>query len=250
MPDGLLLALGQPGLALLLLTALLAGVVYGFAGFGAALIFLPVGARILPPEAAVAAFSLAGLASVVTMLPRTWREADRVATSRMILAALAAMPLGVWLLRQADPVPIRWAICLLVAVTLLAVLAGWRMRLPPGPGSRLGLGAAAGAVGGATGLLGPVVILVTLATGEGARQMRANLASFLTVVNAALLPMLWLQGALTARAAWIGLLLLPVYMAGTVLGAALFRPRWERLYRGLAHGTVAVALVAGLPLFG
>ena len=248
MPDALAAALAQPGLAWLAATVLAAGIVYGFAGFGSALIFVPVGARILTPEAAVAAFALAGAGSLVTMLPRTWPQADRPATAWMIAAALAAMPAGIWLLTRLDPVPVRWAICALVAVTLAAVIAGWTLRLGSGPAPRLSLGAAAGLLGGATGLLGPVVILTTLASGDEAARMRANLSSFLTILNAALLPMLWVQGALTAGAVWTGALLLPLYMAGTLVGTALFRPGAERAYRGLAYAAVGAALAGGLPI--
>lgn len=248
MPEGLAAALAQPGLVWLATAILAAGLVYGFTGFGSALVFLPVAAAILPPEDAVAAFAVTALGSLVTMLPRTWPQADRRATAWMILAAIAAMPAGVWVLTRMDPVPLRWAICGVVAVTLAAVAAGWRLRLGSGPGPRLALGGLAGLVGGATGLIGPVVILTTLASGDGAGRMRANLASFLTVLNAALLPMLALQGALGPAALWTGAVLLPVYMAGNVAGAALFRPGAERLYRGLAYAVVAAALVAGLPL--
>lgn len=248
MPEGLPAALAQPGLVWLALAILVSGLVYGFAGFGAALIFMPIAARILGPESAVVVLALSGLGSVVTMLPRTWPQADRPATLWMIAAATATMPAGIWALTRLDPVPLRWAICGLVAVTLVAVLAGWRLRLGSGPAPRLTLGAVAGAVGGATGLLGPVVILTTLASGDTTGRMRANLSSFLTMLNVLLLPMIWLQGALTAAALWTGALLLPLYMAGTLAGTALFRPGAERLYRGVAHATVAGALVSGVPL--
>lgn len=248
MPDALAAALAHPGLAWLLATILVAGTVYGFAGFGSALIFMPVAARLLTPEGAVAAFAVAGIGSVATMLPRTWPQADRPATLWMILAALVTMPAGIWLLTRLGPVPVRWAICALVALTLGAVIAGWTLRLGSGPVPRLSLGAAAGLLGGATGLLGPVVILTTLASGDGAMRMRANLSSFLSILNVALLPMLWLQGALTPAGLWTGAILLPLYVIGTLIGSALFRPEAERLYRAMAYLTVGAALLGGLPL--
>ncbi|WP_299839035.1 sulfite exporter TauE/SafE family protein [uncultured Jannaschia sp.] len=249
MPDALGSALAEPGLVWLLIATIVAGLCFGFAGFGTALIFLPIAASVVPPEAAVAIMSLIGMGSVVTMLPRTWAQSERRATTWMILAAVATMPAGIWLLARADPVPLRWAMCLIVAGTLAAVLSGWKLRLGSGPAPRLSLGAAAGLVGGATGLLGPVVILTTLASGDGAGRMRANVSTFLTVVNCAFLPLLRLQDALPARAVGVGLVLLPVYMLATLAGAALFRPEAERLYRTLAHLVVAAAVVAGLPLF-
>ncbi|MCK0167808.1 sulfite exporter TauE/SafE family protein [Jannaschia sp. S6380] len=249
MPDALGSVLAEPGLIWLAAAVFLAGLIYGFAGFGSALVFMPVGARILPPELAVAVFAITGIGSVFTMLPRTWPRADRPATVWMILAALASMPIGIVLLIRTDPVPLRWAICGLVALTLVAVVSGWKLRLGSGPVPRLTLGSAAGFVGGTTGLLGPVVILTTLASGDAADRMRANLSSFLTIVNVALLPMLWVGGALTGPVLWMGAVLLPVYMGGTLIGAALFRPGAERLYRRVAYLVVVGAVLLGLPLF-
>ena len=72
MPEGLSAALALPGLWALLGAVFVAGTVYGFAGFGAALVFLPVGVAIVSPELAIAAFSLSAMVSLVTVVPRAW----------------------------------------------------------------------------------------------------------------------------------------------------------------------------------
>ncbi|MEM8849735.1 MAG: sulfite exporter TauE/SafE family protein [Pseudomonadota bacterium] len=248
MPDALVAALTDPSLPWLLAAVLAAGVVYGFAGFGAALIFMPVAARVASPEVAVAAFSVAAIGSAVTMLPKTWPACDKRTTVPMIVAATLTMPLGVMALTRLPETPLRWAICALVAITLAGVIAGWKLRLSNAPGPRLGIGAAAGLMGGATGLLGPVVILIALSGGDKAAQMRANLATFLTTVTLILLPSLWWQGVLPPPVLWLGLILTPVYMIGTIVGQRLFRPHAERLYRGLAYVVVTGAVLLGLPI--
>jgi uncharacterized membrane protein YfcA len=250
MPPGLAEALAIPGLWPCAAAVLAAGVVYGFAGFGAALISMPVLTRYLEPEIAVVAFGLAGLGSAVTMLPRVWPQADRRATSWMLLAAAVTAPAGLWVLTHADPTPLRWAICGLVGATLVAVMSGWRLALGSGAGVRLGLGAATGLVGGATGLTGPLVIVTNLASGDVSARMRANLAAFLTMLNFVFLPILGLMGVIDAQALWLGAVLLPLYLGGTEIGHRLFAPGRERLYRGLAYGAVALAVLLGLPLWG
>jgi uncharacterized membrane protein YfcA len=249
-PPGLADALALPGLWVCAAAILGAGVVYGFAGFGAALIALPILTRYLEPEAAVAAFALAGLGSALTLLPRVVPQADLPATGWMLLAAALTAPPGLWVLTHAEPTPLRWAICGLVALTLVAVMSGWRLRLGSGARVRMSLGAAAGLVGGMTGLVGPIVILTNLASGDGAARMRANLATFLTSTNFVFLPILGLLGALTPPVLWLGALFLPLYVLGTELGHRLFRPGRERLYRGLAYAAVALAVLLGLPLGG
>ena len=246
MPPALLGAVPGDGFALALAAVLAAGVVYGFAGFGAALIAIPLLARATSPEVAVIAFGLAGLGSAATMLPRVWPQADKRATLWMPLAAAL---FGLWVLVHGDPEALRWGICGLAGITLVGIVSGWRLRLSSGAGVRMALGGAAGALGGATGMTGPLVILTNLASGDGAERMRANLASFLTLTNFIFLPVLAAYGAVTAPALWLGAVLLPVYMVGTEVGARLHRPGRERLYRRIAYGVVGAAVLLGLPVW-
>lgn len=234
---------------MVVIATLLAGVTYGFAGFGAALIFMPVAAAILGPANAVAAFALTALGSLFTVLPGAWRAADRAGVSLMLGAALLTLPLGLMLLTRLDPEPLRWGISGVTLATLAILISGWRLRRAPSAAAKAAVGAGSGLVGGATGLTGPVVILFNLGRGEPAQQTRANTASFLTLLSTAVLPAMAIGGALSGYAIMAGLLLLPVYALGTWTGRRLFQPGKERLYRGTAYGLIALAVISGLPLF-
>ena len=249
MPEGLLAALALPGLWGLLAAVSVAGVVFGFAGFGAALVFLPVAVALVPPELAVAAFSLSALASLVTVVPRAWAVIDRRAVALLLVAAMAGFPLGIWALRTWDANTIRWLVSGLVLVTLAALAAGWRMKAAPTTGARLGVGAATGVIGGATGLTGPVVILFNLGAGAPAAVTRANTLVFLTLSSLLLVPQLWLQGVLRPEALWLWLVLVVPYALGNRLGQALFDPGREGLYRRVAYAIIAVSALAGLPVW-
>ncbi len=250
MPDGLALALSEPGLVWLLLAALLAGLVYGFAGFGSALIFMPLATIFIAPAIAVAAFALSAAASLVTVVPGAWKAADKRTTLIMIAACLVATPLGVAALRLAPDTAIRAAVCILTLVTLAALVSGWRLPASSGLPMRLGVGALAGVTGGSTGLNGPPVILFNLATpDQPVATTRGNLACFLTLTSLSFLPQLWLQGLVPPKALWIGLLLLIPYAIGSATGARLFDPRHGSLYRNGAYILIGLAGLAGLPIF-
>ncbi|AHM02709.1 hypothetical protein roselon_00254 [Roseibacterium elongatum DSM 19469] len=250
MPDWLALALSEPGVIWVCGASALAGLIYGFAGFGSALIFMPLATIFVPPPIAVAAFSLSALASLVTVVPGAWKVADRRATGLMILACLVATPLGVAALRLAPGDAIRAAVCVLTLLTLAALVMGWRMPVSPGPVMRAGVGALAGVTGGATGLNGPPVILFNLGTaGQPVAVTRGNLAVFLTLTSLSFLPQLWLQGLLPARALALGVLLLIPYGMGTWIGARLFRPERAGFYRGAAYLLIGAAGIAGLPIW-
>lgn len=249
MPEAFWAALAEPGLPYLVLASLLAGLVYGFAGFGSALIFMPFASLLVPPAIAVAAFSLSALASLVTVVPGAWLVADRRAVVQMILACMVVTPLGVLVLRLAPEETLRLVIGVLTLLTLAALLWGFKVPIGAGWRARVGIGALSGLSGGATGLNGPPVILFNLASDQPVAVTRGNLTCFLTLTSLSFLPQLWLQGVLPARAIWLGVLLLVPYAVGTWGGARLFIPRFAGFYRGFAYALIGVAGAAALPFW-
>ncbi|MEL6915839.1 MAG: TSUP family transporter [Pseudomonadota bacterium] len=243
-------ALALPGLHWVVLATLAAGLVYGFAGFGAALIFMPVATAILEPVLAVAAFSISALISLVTVVPQAWGQADRPATLELLGFSVLGLPLGLFLLARAEVELIRWLVLSVVAVTLAMLLLGWRRTTRESRASRAAVGAGAGLVGGATGLNGPVMVLFQLSSRDGAARSRANTICFLTLNSMALLPAMALMGVLPRDGVALGALLLVPYGVGSLAGRFLFDPANEGLYRGVAYAVIAAALVAGLPVWG
>lgn len=249
MPEGLAAALEMQGLWAVLGAVGLAGLVYGFAGFGSALIYTPVAMAFVPAETAIAAFSLSALVSLFTVVPAAARDADLRATATLIIAAVVATPLGVFALRIADQELVRTVVACVVLMTLIALVLGWRMATAPTVPRRAGIGAAAGVMGGMTGLNGPIVILFQLAGSDTAQRTRGNLILFLTVTSISFVPQLWLQGLLTIEALWLGVLMMPVYALTTRLGKALFHPEREAIYRRVAYLVIALAGTTALPIW-
>jgi uncharacterized membrane protein YfcA len=249
--DALGPVLAEPGLPFAAAVALVAGLVYGFAGFGSALIFIPLTTLVLPPAVAIAAFSLLALAALVTVVPRAWGLADRRAVGVMLAASVLVTPVGVLVLRIASEEVLRAIVAGLTLATLAALVAGWRVPVGAGLRTRAGIGALSGLAGGATGLNGPPVILFNLGTeGQPVAVTRANLAVFLTFSSLAILPQLWVQGVLPPRGLGIGAILFLPYALGTWAGARVFRPERAGIYRRIAYALIGAAGVAALPIWG
>ncbi len=242
-------ALTSPELPIAIAASLVAGVVYGFAGFGSALVAVPVLAAAYSPADAVGIFSLSAPASLVTVVPRAWREAERRHTAHLLLGAFLTLPIGVYVLSTAPTTVLRWAMSLLVLGTVTALALGWRRAGSDRLRTRIAVGAVTGIVGGATGLTGPVMVLFQLSGQDSAERIRANIALFLSLLSVLTLPLLVFSGVLGASQAAVGVVLLPFYACATAAGQALFRPGNEVLYRTIAYGVVGLAGIAGLPVW-
>lgn len=249
MPDAFSAAVQSDGLIWLALTFLMAGLVRGFTGFGTALIFMPVAARFIPVADAIVVLNVTGVVSMILLVPRAWRESDRGQVGVLALAALATAPVGVMLLAWLDAGLVRWALSAAATLTLVALIAGWRhshrLRWP----GLSGIGAAAGALGGMTGLTGPPVILFYLSGPGSVTTIRANTMLFLSVLDLGIVANLFARGLVTSQAIWLGFLLSVPYFISVAIGQALFHPKRERAYRRVAYSVIGLAILTGLPLF-
>lgn len=249
MPDGLALAFETPGLIGLMIAAVLAGLVYGFAGFGAALVFMPLASATVGPMIAVPAFQFTAIISLLTVVPRAAPVAQWRPVAVLLLASLIAAPVGIWMLANWPAKQMRWGAVTIIAVTLAALVLGWRYKATPGVPTQCLVGAGAGIMGASMGLNGPLVILFQLGGQNRAEQVRANMVLFLTFNSLLLLLLMTWQGVLTSQAFWLGAVMLLPYGLATVIGQAFFDPNQERLYRVVAYILIALSVLVGLPLW-
>lgn len=120
----------------------------GFTGFGTALIFVPVAGQFLAAGDVIMVMAMTGLFSMAALLPGALRTADKREVGGLALAAAFSVPFGIWVLSQLDALTIRWIVSVVVALTLVAVMTGWRWRGRLGWPGRFSIGAGAGTLGG------------------------------------------------------------------------------------------------------
>jgi uncharacterized membrane protein YfcA len=199
-----------------------AGGVRGITGFGGAMVMAPPFALLLGPRLAVpVVMLLEGIAA----LPMVWQTRAQIhwpTIGPILAAACVTIPLGGYLLVNADPVVLRRATAATVIVFALLMLRGWRYRGRRRMTTALGLGGLSGAMTGATSVGAPPVILYLLAGPDPIAITRASLSFYLAGISLAAVIMLWSRDLLDQQSAWIALLLSPVYFVGLVAGVRLF----------------------------
>ncbi len=249
MPDALSLALATPGLGFLGLGAFFAGVVRGFTGFGTAMVYLPVAAQVLGPFEALTTLIVKDLVAPLIHVPRAIRDGHPADVMRLAVGAVFAVPLGVWVLSLVDPSIFRWGVSL-VALSMLSVLImGVRYRGKLTRPLIFATGAMGGFLAGCVGLPGPPIILLYMASSLPAQAIRANNMLYLILADVILLVVLWWSGFLVVSALAIGVLMIAPYLLGNWVGAQLFRPEAERVYRAVAYAIIAGSAILGMPVW-
>lgn len=246
MPETLTQVLALPGLGWLVAAAFIAGTVRGFSGFGTGLVYMPVAAQVLPPFWAILSILVMDIVGPVPNLPSAFRTADRGDLARLVSATAITLPVGLWLLGFVAPGVFAIGVSILALATLVCLMSGLRYRGPVGGRLVLGTGALAGLLGGLTGLPGPPVILLYLASDRPTAVVRAATMAYLFMYDLLVMVIMAVKGALALVPLTVGGVLILPNLAGNVLGAALYRPGHDRLYRGVAYGVIAVSALSGL----
>jgi len=225
--------------------ALLAGVVRGFAGFGAAMILTPVFSALYGPVVGVPVCLLVEFCIALPMLRGAVGLVDWRRIGLLLVAAAVAVPLGVIVLMTADPDPLRWAISGIVLAAVLLLAVGWRFSGRPTPPATLATGAASGFLNGLCGMAGPPVAFYYLAGADAAATVRASFIVYFGAVDLVALIGLGVQGLITLNTLILGAILAVPYVAGGLVGERLFPLASETFFRRLALGILAcVAVVA------
>jgi uncharacterized membrane protein YfcA len=249
MPESFAATLATEGLLFLSIGAFLAGLVRGFTGFGTAMVFMPIAAQFLGPFGALTTMLVMDLVAPLMHVPRAMRDGQPSDVLRLGAGAVFAVPVGVFLLTLIEPVTFRWGVSVTVLVLLVLLVAGVRYRGVLSKRMIYVAGGFGGLLAGSVGLPGPPVIMLYMASTLPVSAVRANLTLYLIVADLILVTVLWYGGFLVVSALALGVLMIAPYLAGNWVGAIMFRPEEERIYRWVAYVIIVCAAISGLPIW-
>lgn len=199
----------------------LAAFVQSMAGFGMALVAMPLLVRVLAVEMATPLVAIVAFVLEFVILLR-YREAFRWrAVSRITLASLLGVPLGVWLLQRVDAAIITTVLGVIVSGYALYALV--RPVLPQLTHNAwaYSFGFLAGMLGGAYGTSGPPVIVYGTARRWPPAEFKSNLQGFFLVNGLVIIVSHAVSGNVTAVLWQNFLFALPGLVLGLLAGLAL-----------------------------
>ncbi|WP_409180643.1 sulfite exporter TauE/SafE family protein [Amycolatopsis sp. VS8301801F10] len=203
--------------------ALLAGgLIRGYSGFGASLVWVSCLCLVLPPPAVIPSTLLLEVASSVTLLPKSWPDAHRPSVRWLLTGALLGLPTGIWFLAALPERATRLTVGLVVGLSALALAFSRRTHRLPGRAACAGMGTAFGALNGACGMGGPPVVLMYLASPLPMAMSRASLVVFFLAADSMTVATAAAGGLLTGEVLWQTALFLPVALAGVAAGTWLY----------------------------
>lgn len=239
MPDtGLLVG------AILLITA--SATLQGTTGFGFNILAVPVLALFIEPQVVVPVIVLLSVLLNCLVLGTSLPYLNLGRIRLLLLACVAGTPVGVVLLSTFDPGPVRLVIGLVVLMTGLIMLAGWRRplsdeRLASGLAGSLG-----GAMNGFIGMAGPPVIFLFANQGMAPAEFRTNIVAYFLLTSCVALGAFALNGSLTGEVLGLTAVTIPGTVLGVLLGIRLHHRVSLALFHRLSLLLVTIAGVTAL----
>ena len=246
------LSVGQPGEILLLLagTAFVAGLSRGFSGFGAGLIFIPVASAAVGPLLAAPILMVIDWFGSLPILPWAWRHAERGTSLELALGALLGVPLGLLVLTGMEPVALRWGLSLTIFGLVALLASGWRYTGRPHLAVTVVVGSVSGFLNGAAQIGGPPVVAYLLGrAAASAQDLRANIVLYFAYAGIWSAAVFFVAGLLSMQVVMLAVLIVPCYVAGTILGMRIFGLASQQTFRRICYALITVAAFVGLPVF-
>lgn len=221
-------------------------------GFGEALVAVPLLALRLPLSVAAPLAVLVSVAMAAVIVAQDWQHVQLRSATRLILAALPGIPLGILLLAEGNEHVVKLVLGIIIigfSVYSLAERRALHLR-EDHPGWMLGCGFLSGVLGGAYGMNGPPLAVYGALRRWSPQHFRATLQGYFLVASLAGLAGYAALGIWTAEVTRYFLLSLPALVIATLIGRGVNRRMrghsfFRLVYVGLAViGTVLIVEAA------
>jgi uncharacterized membrane protein YfcA len=228
-----------PTLAAVAVIIFIATLIRSALGFGEALVAVPLLAFLLPVKVAAPVAVLVSITVAGVIVATDWRHVHVGSASRLVLASVPGIPLGLWLLHSAPEAIVKTALGAIV-VTFAAFSLGRPVRTELGDERWAWFfGAAAGVLGGAYGMNGPPLAIYGTLRRWPPERFRATLQGYFLPASIIGMAGYAVSGLWTSAVTHYYLLSLPATAAGIAVGRALHaRASGDRFFTYVQIGLI------------
>ena len=220
---------------------------YSATGFGIAMVATPIALlAIADPQTAVIVVNSAGASAGVLIAIQARKD---VPYREIVLIAAAGglgVPIGVAILKFAEPNIIRIGIATLILLLAALSFKEFQGEIPYARALGIVAGFVVGVTLAAFAVGGPLIVLFLIARNLQRQSVRGAMAFFLLVISMVGLGFYTYFGLYTAeRLTLIAIVLVPAFI-GFALGGLLIKQMNERIFRYVVLGIIAMSSMAVL----
>ncbi len=220
-----------------------AGFIQGLTSFGFALLSVPVLALMLPIKEVVPLVVLLSLVTNILILGTCFRDVQLRKIVVLILASLAATPLGVYSLVVLDSAVVKLFAGVVILVVALLFLTGKTFPVRKETLAFIPVGLASGFLNGSISMSGPPLALFLTNQGATQRAFRANITAYALILNVFTVGGFVSEG-LIGPSVSLCLWMVPCLVVGVLLGSWATKKLNSALFRTVALGLIVASGVA------
>jgi uncharacterized membrane protein YfcA len=142
-----------------------------------------------------------------------------------------------------------WVVSTCVIALLFALISGWRYTGVLTPRLTVATGALGGFMSGFAGIPGPPVIMLYMSSLLPISVIRANFLLYLLAIDVLMIAAFCVSDLFVWEIALLGLIAGLPNLVANWIGALLFNPDAEELFRAVAYIIIGCSAIVGLPLW-
>ncbi len=218
-----------------------AGFTQSLTGFGFGLIAIPLLTLFISPKLAQPMVLVNGIILSLLILRGSYRLVELRRIWVLMVAGLAGVPFGTWILANWDVQSLRIYIGVMTIVVAMLFFAGLRREIRRENMVSVPVGFIGGVMSGSINMGGPPVILFFANQSIPRAIFRAKIVAYFLVVQFTAVPLLISNGILTRGTLGSGLVILPGLIFGGLIGSFFAAKVPETLVRQITLFVVCLA---------
>ena len=224
-----------------MLAAIFASAMTAYAGFGGALVMVPLFTFLIGPLQAIALMAMCGTAALIHLIPGLFKVIRWAEVLPLVFGLVISIPILSGFLVTADANFVRLSMGVFVLLAAAILILDLRYSGPRGRLPSFAIGAVTGTIMGGVGVpAGPVMVVYYLAAPDPAPVQRANIMVSVWLLMVIMLVTLLGRGVIETRTALSAGFIAPASILGASLGQYLFKRAPAAWFKTFAHGLLVV----------
>jgi uncharacterized protein len=211
-----------PAIVVMIVGLAVGAIARGYSGFGFSALLVSSWSLVTDPARAVVVALCLEVAASIMQAFSVWNDIPWKRVALLMAGAVFGTPLGVYILAYAPREPLKLFIAGFVLLSVVLLLAGFKLQRRSGPAGTAAVGVASGVANGAVAMGGLPVALFLTADGDTPAHIRAAVIAYFFLLDLTGLAFLAREGLVTSSTLSLVVLAIPIVGLGVWLGGRRF----------------------------